>query len=142
MDYPIRHVTKLRVAYYDTDRMGVVWHGNYLKYFEIAREALLRAHGLPYSEIEKAGVMMPISDAQVRYLRPAVYDEILFVEAVVEEPPRATIHVAYTIRNEAGETNATGSTTLAFVDAATRRPCRPPNALRRRGGQAADVDGP
>ena len=131
MDYPLAHTAHIRVNYFDTDQMGVVWHGNYIKYFEMAREELFREAGLPYAELEKAGIMMPIVDVAVEYKYPAHYDEVLSVETRVAEPPRSRIRVEYVIANEQGETVVTGSTTLAFIDSATRRPCRPPAALRR-----------
>ena len=133
MNYPISHVAEIRVNYFDTDQMGVVWHGNYIKYFEMAREELFRTLGLPYAEVEKAGIMMPIVDVAVEYKFPARYDEILHVETRVAEPPRSRIRVDYVITNEAGQVNVVGHTTLAFIDAATRRPCRPPAALRQTG---------
>ncbi len=131
MDYPLEHNAKIRVNYFDTDQMGVVWHGNYIKYFEMAREELFREAGLPYSELEKSGVMMPIVDVAVEYKFPAHYDEVLNVAVRVAEPPRSRIRVEYVITNANGEVNVTGSTTLAFIDSATRRPCRPPTALRK-----------
>ena len=133
MNYPISHVAEIRVNYFDTDQMGVVWHGNYIKYFEMAREELFRTLGLPYSEVEKAGIMMPIVDVAVEYKYPAHYDEVLSIETRVPDPPRSRIRVEYVITNANGETVVTGSTTLAFIDSATRRPCRPPAALRQTG---------
>lgn len=130
MEYPFTHNTEIRVNYFDTDKMGVVWHGNYIKYFEIAREEMFRSAGLSYAALERAGIMMPVVEVGVTYLKPAEYDEILTVETLVKEAPRARITIDYTVRNQAGETNATGSTTLAFINAETRRPCRPPAALR------------
>ena len=131
MDYPLIHTAQVRVNYFDTDQMGVVWHGNYIKYFEMAREELFRTLGLPYSEVEKTGIMMPIVDVSVEYKYPAHYDEVLSIETRVAEPPRSRIRVEYVITNPQGETVVTGSTTLAFIDSATRRPCRPPAALRQ-----------
>ena len=133
MDYPLSHTAQVRVNYFDTDQMGVVWHGNYIKYFEMAREELFRTLGLPYSEVEKAGIMMPIVDVSVEYKYPAHYDEVLSIETRVQDPPRSRIRVEYVITNPQGETVVTGSTTLAFIDSATRRPSRPPAALRQTG---------
>lgn len=130
MTYPFTYETQIRVNYFDTDKMGVVWHGNYIKYFEIAREEMFRSVGLAYSELEKAGIMMPVVDVAVQYMKPAGYDEILTVESRVEESPRARIRIEYTVRNSAGDINATGTTTLAFINAESRRPCRPPDVLR------------
>lgn len=130
MNYPFSHKTSIRVNYFDTDKMGVVWHGNYIKYFEIAREEMFRNAGLSYAALEQTGIMMPVVEVGVTYLKPAEYDEILTVESVVETAPGARIRIAYTVSNPAGEINATGFTVLAFINAATRRPCRPPAELR------------
>lgn len=130
MDYPLSYVAHVRVNYFDTDRMGVVWHGNYIKYFETAREELFRSLGMPYSELEKSGVMMPIVDLAAEYRKSAFYDDVLAIEVTVPEPPRARIRVEYVVRDGAGDVCATGHTTLAFIDATTRRPCRPPREMR------------
>lgn len=130
MDYPFAHTTEIRVNYFDTDKMGVVWHGNYIKYFEVAREEMFRNAGLSYAALEETGIMMPVVEIGVTYLQPAEYDEILKVESVVATAPGARIRIEYTVRNQVGETNATGFTVLAFINAATRRPCRPPAELR------------
>ena len=118
MDYPLEYEAKIRVAYYDTDQMGVVWHGNYLKYFEDARE-------------EMQGIIMPIIDCALRYIKPARYDDVLTVKVIVAEPPRARIKVEYEIRDGNGDLCTTGSTSLGFVSAATLAPCRPPRSLLR-----------
>ncbi len=128
---PFEHRSQLRVRYAETDQMGVVWHGNYILYFEDARTEALRACGGSYRELETRGVMMPVVDLDVHYLKSAVYDDLLTIIVRVEEPPGARMTFGYEVLNEAGETLVTGHTILAFVDAATRRPCRPPAALRR-----------
>ena len=132
MDYPLEYVAQVRVNYYDTDQMGVVWHGNYLKYFEDAREEMFRECGFPYSEIERAGIAMPIVEVGLTYRRPARYDEVLAVRVRVAEPPRARVRVDYEVLAPDGAICVTGFTTLAFVSAATGAPCRPPEALRGR----------
>ena len=131
MDYPLEYVATIRVPYYDTDQRGVVWHGNYIKYFEDAREEMFRSLGFPYGEIEKQGIIMPVVDVSVRYHRPARYDDILAVKVSVAEPPRAKIKIDYEIRNGNGDLCTTGSTTLGFVSSATLLPCRPPKILLR-----------
>ena len=130
MQYPIEYTAKIRVNYYDTDRMGVVWHGNYLKYFEDAREEMLRELGLPYDEIERQGVITPVISASLRYIRPVRYGDVLSVKVRVEDPPRAKMEIGYEIFDGEGNLCTTGSTTLSFVSAATQTPCRPPAGLR------------
>ena len=128
---PFEHRCQLRVRYGETDQMGVVWHGNYILYFEAARTEALRACGGSYRELEARGVMMPVVEVAVSYLRPARYDDLLTVVVRVAEPPGARMTFDYEVLGEDGATLATGRTVLAFVDAATRRPCRPPPGLRR-----------
>jgi len=130
MLYPAEYIAKIRVNYYDTDQMGVVWHGNYLKYFEDAREEMLRSLGCPYEEIEREGVIMPVTEVSLRYLKPARYGDVLSVKVTIAEPPRARLQIAYEITNGDGALCTTGATTLTFVSAKTLTPCRPPSALR------------
>jgi acyl-CoA thioester hydrolase len=127
---PFEHETQIRVRYAETDQMGVVWHGNYLQYFESARTEALRASGWSYRGLEEAGIMLPLVEARLEYFRPARYDDLLTVQAIVREPPTVRMRFDYEVRNEAGERLVTGHTVLGFVDAVTRRPCRPPARLR------------
>jgi acyl-CoA thioester hydrolase len=127
---PFEQTTQIRVRYAETDRMGVVWHGNYLQYFETGRTEALRACGWSYRELEESGIMLPLVEAHVEYLRSATYDDLLTVKTRVCEPPTARIRFDYEIWNEAGEKLATGHTVLGFIDAKTRRPCRPPAKLK------------
>lgn len=127
---PFEHETQLRVRYAETDQMGVVWHGNYLQYFEMGRTEALRACGWSYRGLEQAGIMLPLVEAHLKYSKPARYDDLLTVKTFVREPATARLRFEYEVRNEAGELLVTGHTVLGFVDAATRRPCRPPAKLR------------
>ncbi|WP_178075098.1 acyl-CoA thioesterase [Paenibacillus albus] len=79
------HMHPLRVRYQETDQMGVVFHGNYLTWFEIGRTELVRSLGLSYIEIEKAGLLLPVVDANISYVSPARYDDIVFICTRIEE---------------------------------------------------------
>ena len=127
---PFVHEIKLRVRYAETDQMGVVWHGNYLQYFEDARTEALRVLGWSYRDMEKDGVMLPLVEAHLFYHRPATYDELVTVKVSVLEAPTARLRFDYEVLNERGEQLVTGHTVLGCVDVATRRPCRPPPRLR------------
>lgn len=127
---PFEHQTQLRVRYAETDRMGVVWHGNYLQYFEHARTEALRACGGSYRNLEESGVMLPVVEVGIQYFKPAGYDDLLTVTTRVNDRPGARLRFDYEIRNDEGEMVASGHTVLAFIDAATRRPCRPPQRIR------------
>ena len=112
--------THLRVRYKDTDTMSVVYYGNYLTYFEVGRVEYLRAAGHPMSEVNRR-VHLPVVEAHVRYVRPAKLDDLLAVVSRVSERRRASFTFSYEIRNEAGETIATGYTRHACWDPATAR---------------------
>lgn len=130
MDYPKCYDSKMRVAYYDTDKMGVVWHGNYLKYFENAREEMFRSLGLSYEELEKSGIIMPVANASLRYVRPLRYGDEFVVRVSVEEAPLVRMVFKYRILSLDSELMAEGSTTLVFVDVLSGRPVKAPTALR------------
>jgi len=118
------------VRYAETDQMGVVWHGNYFKYFEDARTEALRHCGWAYRDIEQAGIMLPLAEAYIAFRQPAKYDDLLTVKVVVKEPPTVRLRFDYEVANEAGEVLVTGYTVLAITDAVTRRPRRPPDWLK------------
>jgi acyl-CoA thioester hydrolase len=110
--------------------MGVIYHANYISYYEIARVEMLRSTGVySYSEMEAAGIMMPVVEIQSKYLLPAYYDENLTVRVIIKEMPTAKITFFFEVFNEKQELLNTGMTTLAFMNSQTRRPCRPPQKL-------------
>ena len=122
----IKYVNKVRVRYNDTDRMGIVYHGNYPMYFEVSRLEMLRSRGLQYKKMEEMGVMLPVSEIKIKYIRSAYYDDVLYVEVTLKALPTVRVLFDYSVTNQKGEQICTGSVTLACVDAVTRRPCRAP----------------
>ena len=114
----------LNVRYAETDMMGVAYHGSYLPWFELGRTALLKAHGLPYRELEAAGYFLPVLEVSARYLRPARYDDELEIVTTLRERPVARIRLDYEVFR-AAELLATGHTVHAFIDR-EGRPTRPP----------------
>ena len=123
------HQFALRVRYGDTDQMGWAYYGNYLRWFEIGRTEMLRSLGRSYHSIEQQeGVLLPVLDARVRYLRGARYDELVTIESGVLDISRASLRFGYRIAGEDGATCAIGHTEHCCT---TRepRPVRPPHAL-------------
>ncbi|MDR2467286.1 MAG: acyl-CoA thioesterase [Prevotellaceae bacterium] len=121
---------KIRTRYGETDKMGVIYHANYINYYEIARTEMLRSTGLySYDEMERDGVMMPVVEIESKYLMPAYYDECLTVRVTVREPPTARITFHYEIYNEKRELLNTGRAVLVFISVKSGRPCRPPKKL-------------
>ncbi|MCR6719489.1 MAG: acyl-CoA thioesterase [Chitinophagaceae bacterium] len=123
--------TKIRVRYAETDQMGVVYHGNYFQYFEVARAESIRHLGLTYADMEKMGVIMPVIEVQCRYLRPARYDDLLTVRIMLHElPVNHKVEFHHEILNEQGELLATGKVLLYFMEAASFKRTVIPEQLR------------
>jgi acyl-CoA thioester hydrolase len=106
---------EIRVRYAETDQMGILHHANYLVYFELGRVELLRSRGLNYKDIEAQGFFLVIARAQVRYHRPARYDDLLVLRTHVVRATGARIDHRYELLR-GGERIAEGETTLACVD--------------------------
>jgi acyl-CoA thioester hydrolase len=122
--------TQIRVRYAETDRMGLLHHANYLVYFEQARTELLRGMGASYRDLEDQGYLLVLTRAEVKYRRPARYDDLLTVRTFVERVTAVRIDHRYEVARE-GELLAEGATTLACVDR-TGRPQALPEFLRQR----------
>jgi acyl-CoA thioester hydrolase len=116
----------LLVRYGETDQMGVVHHSNYLRYFEVARLEWLSALGVSYASMEKEGLIMPVIDIKATYKTPALFDDSLTIYVFLSELPRVKIIFYYEIKNQKDEIVCTGETTLAFLNAKTRKPVRCP----------------
>ena len=122
----ISHDTQVRVLYRDTDKMGVVYHANYIVYYEAARNEMFRSIGLPDTELEAMNIIMPIVEVESKYKAPAYYDDLLTVRATIKELPEVRAIVEYEIFNEAGTLINTGKTVLGYVNTERMRPCRAP----------------
>ena len=123
----IRHRTRLRVRYADTDQMKHVYYGRYFEYFEVARTELLRSIGLPYARFEEMGFLLPVIEASARYRRAARYDDELNVVTTLRDIPATRIRLDYEVyRNGEREVLADGYTVHSFVNASTGRPTRAP----------------
>jgi acyl-CoA thioester hydrolase len=110
-------VVRIRVIYADTDAMGIVYHTNYIRWFEIGRTELMREAGIVYDEMEKEGFFLPLTELACHYLYPARYDEIVLVETRVEYFRRASVKFAYEIWDEKrGKLLVEGSTLHAFLN--------------------------
>ena len=115
------------VRYAETDMMGVVYHGSYLPWFEVGRTHLLRQHGVVYWQLETEGFFLPVLEVNVRYLRPARYDDTITIVTTLREKPVLRIRLDYEVRR-GDELLATGQTTHAFIDR-NGRPVRPPTVF-------------
>jgi acyl-CoA thioester hydrolase len=122
------HTVTVRVRYGETDQGGVVYHPNYFLYFEAGRTELLRAAGVVYSELEKSGVFLVVTEASCTYRSAARYDEELRVVAKVDHVGKATVGFSYRVLGPTGALLAEGRTILASVDSA-KNPVRLPKTV-------------
>jgi acyl-CoA thioester hydrolase len=116
--------------------MGIVYHANYLPWFEVGRTTLLKEIGIPYRTLEEEGFRLPVLEVSAKYVRPALYDDTIEITTTLKEKPLLRIRLDYEVRR-AGELLATGWTTHAFVDRAGR-PTRPPAWAVEKMGAAFD----
>lgn len=123
--------TQIRVRYADTDQMGYVYYGNYATFFEIGRVEALRSVGISYKKLEEAGVMMPVLENYSKYLKPALYDDLLNVRVMVKEMPGTRIRFDYEITNESGVLLHVGYTVLVFISAETKRVVAFPEEIKQ-----------
>ena len=119
---------RTKVRYCETDQMGLVHHGSYINYFEEARISWISNLGFSYSEMEKSGIILPVSKLNVSYLRPAYFDDDLVVNVELAELPTSRLIFNYTIKNE-DEVVVTGTTVLAFLNKETKKPVRCPDYM-------------
>ncbi len=121
-------VLTVRVAFADTDAMGVAWHGNYLRWFEMARTELMRPTELPYTTLVGRGIHLPVIEAQVRYRKPARYDDLLIVRIGRVHASGVRLRIDYRIECGANLI-VTGHTEHAFTDT-EGRVIRPPRDVK------------
>ncbi len=115
--------TEITVRYAETDCMGVVHHAVYPVWYEVARTDYIKNVGMSYSEMEKRGIMLPVTGISCRYKSPAKYDETLIITAKVARFTPARIEFSYTVtRKGEDEVLSEGTSSHAFVDAVSFKP--------------------
>jgi acyl-CoA thioester hydrolase len=118
--------TKIRVYYQDTDKMGVVYYGNYARYYEIGRTEMIRDLGFTYKQMEENGILLPARSLKINYIKSAYYDELLTIRTIVDSIPQVKFPIKTEIYNEKGELINSGETILAFFSAVTNKPIAAP----------------
>lgn len=118
--------TKIRIRYADTDQMGYMYYGNYAAMYEVARTEMLRSLGMTYKSMEQDGVMMPVLELKCKYLKPALYDDVITVKVIIEEKPGVRIVFKYELFNQDKVLINLGETTLVFVNIEKNKPCMAP----------------
>ncbi|TRO67020.1 acyl-CoA thioesterase [Christiangramia sabulilitoris] len=123
------HETFVKVRYAETDQMGVVHHGNYPQYLEIARLEWLSELGISYKTMEEEGIMLPVYELNLKYIKPVTFDQKIKIETRLREMPNVKITFDYQLFNEDGELVTSASSMLVFMDAKTKRPIRCPEYI-------------
>jgi acyl-CoA thioester hydrolase len=118
--------TKIRVYYEDTDKMGVVYYGNYARYYEIGRTEMIRDLGFTYKQMEELNILLPARSLKINYLKSAYYDDLLTIRTIVDTIPKVKFPIKTEIYNENGELINSGEVVLAFFSALTNKPMAAP----------------
>lgn len=114
--------TKLRVRYQETDQMGVVYHSNYLVWFESGRTELMRQYGFSYKKLEEKGILLPVVDIHCKYLFPAKYDDLVVVRTSIKDWNKFKIIFSYeVINNKTHQRLAKGESSHLWVDHKMKR---------------------
>lgn len=114
--------TEIDVRYQETDQMGVVYHANYLVWFEIGRTKYIEQLGFSYKQMEASGLLLPVIDARITYKKPAKYGQKVYVETVLKSYEGIRIIYEYKVKNDADDILVEGYTKHAFVRKDTFRP--------------------
>jgi acyl-CoA thioester hydrolase len=130
-------MARVRVLYADTDQLGIVYHASYLRYMELGRVELIRGAGLPYTRMESQGLALPLTEINVRYRSPALYDDQMTICVGLGLVSRVRVHFDYRIVVAAGDREGlaadveilTAQTRHACVARETGRPARMPAAV-------------
>lgn len=118
--------TKIRVYYQDTDKMGVVYYGNYARYYEIGRTEMIRELGFTYKQMEELNILLPARSLKINFLKSAYYDDLLTVRTIVDTIPKVKFPIKTEIYNGKGELINSGEVVLVFYSALTNKPIAAP----------------
>ena len=122
--------TQVRVRYAEADPMNVVYYGNYAQYFEVGRVESLRNLGISYKGIEEIGIMLPVVELNIKYLRPAKYDDLLTIKSQIKElPTDHRIIFDQEIYNEEGKLLTIGKVKLYFMDSKLGKRASMPSSM-------------
>ena len=121
--------SKIRVRYSETDQMSFVYYGVYAQYYEVGRVELLRSLGVTYKELEEMGYALPVVNLNIKYKKPAFYDDELTIRTTIKDFPSAKIVFHYETLNAKNELLNTGEVVLVFVSKKTGKPCFAPEIV-------------
>jgi acyl-CoA thioester hydrolase len=120
---------QLRVRYHDCDPLGIVYHGHYAKFFEIGRTEAMRKHDFAYKKLEELGFAMPVVEMNIKYFRPARYDELMDIKTIIKDWPDKKIVFTSEIYNQQQQLLTSSETTFVYVKKDSLRRCHIPEIV-------------
>lgn len=116
----LKETTTIRIRFNETDPLGIVWHGNYITYFEDGREDFGAKHGISYLDVQSHGYVTPIIASSCKHKLPLKYGDIATIETTFKNSPAAKMIFHYKIFNPDGAVVCTGETIQVFVDSSNQ----------------------
>lgn len=129
MNYLVEKEIQIRPRYDEVDKMEYVYHANYVIYCHQARTELMRQLGIPDVKLEQQNIMLPVISMDLKYHRPAVYDELLTVKATITDIPKTRWNFEFKISNENNELVCSAKSTVVFIDSRSRKPMKAPDMI-------------
>jgi len=120
---------KIQIRYDEVDKMGYVYHGNYAKFYHISRTELLRKIGISDKELESRGILLPVIEMNIKYLKPIYYDEIITIKTSLNHIPGSRMKFRHEVCNHNNEVINIAESTVVFVDINTRKPMKAPELI-------------
>ena len=128
--YLLEDEIEIQVRYSETDQMSFVYHGNYVKYFEIGRITWLKKLGISYKKMEEDGILLPVIELKLNFKKPALFDDKLIIKTKLKRMPSYMIEFDFEIKRD-DQVITLGYTKLIFLNSITNKPVRcPENILR------------
>jgi acyl-CoA thioester hydrolase len=127
----ITDVFQLRTRYGEVDQMGYVYHANYVIYCHQARNELLRKLGLDEVELENNDIILPVISFDIKYNKPAHFDELITIKTIIKEMPKARFNFEFEIKNELNTLLCKAKSTVLFVNSESRLPKRIPDFIHK-----------
>ena len=124
----IRSEVKIRVRYGETDQMGYAYYGVYAQYYEVGRVEAMRILGFSYKDVEARGILLPVVEYNIRYYKPAFYDdELTIITTISKKPEGVKLPFEYECRNASDELLNTGNVVLVCIDKESGKMSRLPD---------------
>lgn len=123
---------KIRPRYGEVDKMGYVYHANYVTYCHQARTELMRKLGVNDYELETKNIMLPVISFEIFYKKPAYYDELISIKTTIKELPKVRFNFEFEVKNEQNIVLSTAKSTVVFVNSKTRLPINIPDFVENK----------